>query len=210
MPLNVAHGVHCRAMRLFIGIALSDTAREEIAQLVAQVAPTVHGWHWSSAESWHITLQFLGETAAEACACVVDRMRTVQAAAVRVNPGGPGVFERAGIFYLDVPLTAELAALQRAVTEATAHCGFVAEARPYRPHITLARIQKGLRTKEQDGSGGPEDPKSDRGLLRLRKSLPKGPWLTPFTVGEFLLYRSFPDVGSARYEVLARFALSNP
>lgn len=196
-------------MRLFIGIPLSDTARAEIAKVVQQVAPALHAWRWSSAESWHITLQFLGETTAEACTCLEARMRAVQAERVRVELGDPGVFERAGIFYLDVPLTAELAALQRAVTEGTARCGFVAEARPYHPHITLARVQKGLRGKGGNGKNAAESPASKHALFRLRQGLPEKLQFTAFAAGEFLLYRSFPELGSARYEVLARFALSN-
>jgi 2'-5' RNA ligase len=184
-------------MRLFFGIPLNDATRGEIAALVAQIAPEVEGWRWSSVESWHITLQFLGETTAKACACVVERMGGIEAAAVPVEPGGLGIFDPGGVFYLEVALTAELAVLQQAVTEATARCGFAAEARPYHPHITLARVEKGVRGNIGGGSA----------LRMLRGRLPEGTRFTASVVREFLLYESFPDPGGSRYEARGRFAL---
>jgi RNA 2',3'-cyclic 3'-phosphodiesterase len=184
-------------MRLFTGIPLNNATRGEIAALVARIAPRVEGWRWSAVESWHITLQFLGETTAKACACVVERMGAIEAAAVPVEPGGFGVFDPGGVFYVEVALTAELAVLQLAVTEATARCGFATEARPYHPHITLARVQNGARG----------NPAAGRAWHLLRERLPEGTRFTASVAREFVLYESFPDPGGSRYEARGRFAL---
>ena len=107
------------------------------------------GLRWTAPESWHITLQFLGNATAEQLQCLTARLGEVRSAAVAVQLGELGCFDRAGVFFVDVAVTPELAALERSVVAATSRCGFVAEARPFHPHITLARA-KGAGDEERD------------------------------------------------------------
>ncbi len=95
------------------------------------------GLRWSAPESWHITLQFLGNT--PQYECIVARLRELRSPPVPIQLEGLGFFERAGVFFAGVGLTPELQALQQRVTAATGLCGFIPETRPYHPHITLAR-----------------------------------------------------------------------
>jgi 2'-5' RNA ligase len=80
--------------------------------------------------------------------------------------------------------------LQERVTAATQPCGFVPEARPYQPHITLAR-GKGQR----------------RDLGELKAKIRRQPDFTRFVAREFLLYESFLSPAGSRYEVRERFTL---
>jgi len=84
----------------------------------------------------------------------------------------------------------ELLLLQERVTAATRPCGFAPEARPYQPHITLARA-KGQR----------------RGLGELTAKIRRQPDFTRFAAPEFLLYESFLSTAGARYEIRERFSL---
>ena len=84
----------------------------------------------------------------------------------------------------------ELLLLQERVTAATRPCGFAPEARPYQPHITLARAK---------------DQKSNLGDLKAK--IRRQPDFTRFVAYEFLLYESFLTSAGARYEVRERFPL---
>lgn len=180
-----------RGMRLFVAVPLADVVKDELSAISARLKSGSDGLRWSAAESWHLTLQFLGKTGADQFACVVARLRAVRAAAVPVALEGLGCFDRAGVFFAGVQLAPELITLQQQVTAATAECGFLAEERDYHPHITLARTRRGER----------------HGLRELKTNLQVEPHFTHFVAREFLLYESFLGPGGSRYEVRERFAL---
>lgn len=180
-------------MRLFIGIPLADAVARELSALCGRLRAGTDGLRWSAPESWHITLQFLGSTTEEQYACVAGRLSEIRSAPVRVRLGGVDVFERAGIFHVEVELTDELVALQRQVTAHTMPCGFEPEDRSYRPHITLARAK---------GDAG------RRQLKKMKERVKAQPQFLPFIAREFLLYESHLGAGGSKYEVRGRFALA--
>ena len=181
-------------MRLFVGIALDGEATAALRSVRERFAAAGGEVRWASEATWHVTLQFLGEASAEQAACVVERLRTITAERVPVRLSGMGFFERAGVFYAGVALTPGLLALQQKVTAATRGCGFVAEARAYHPHITLAKA-KG---------------RNPRGLDGLRRAVERAKLAlsSEFVAGEYLLYESFPGQEGSRYEVRERFGLN--
>jgi len=180
-------------MRLFVGLPLASEVLNELSEVVARLKAQQDGLRWTTPESWHITLQFLGNTDQKHCECVLARLEEIHAAPVQVRLGDLGFFERAGVFFVDVVSTAELVELAGRVTAATAKCGFEAEARPYHPHITLARA-KG------DGRSG--------ALKALQHRVRQGLRFTGFSVTEFLLYESRTLPEGAKYEVRGRFRLA--
>ncbi|MGA7521577.1 MAG: RNA 2',3'-cyclic phosphodiesterase [Acidobacteriaceae bacterium] len=202
-------------MRLFIGIALDEEAKSALEAVRERLGgPSSHesDLRWPSPESWHVTLQFLGQTSEEAARCVAEKLGTVRAERVPVRIAELGFFERAGVFWAGVALTPELLALQQKVVAATRGCGFVPEDRAYRPHITLARVK---------GRGGARTMGSALSLLRKavqrahpvrephadKDGAPGGWVLAEFVAGEFVLYESFPGPEGSRYEVRERWAL---
>ena len=128
-------------MRLFVGIPPASEVLNELSEAVARLRLPQDGLRWTTPESWHITLQFLGNTDQQHCDCVLERLKEIRAAKFEVRLGELGFFDRAGVFFLDVVPSADLVELAKRVTAATAKCGFAAEARPYHPHITLARAK---------------------------------------------------------------------
>lgn len=190
-------------MRLFVGIPLADRVSQELAALCGRLHADAPELRWSAPESWHITLQFLGSGSAGQLDCLTLRLAEVGSTPVPVRLGNLGIFDRAGIFLVAVERTPELQKLQQRVMQATAQCGFVAEERPYLPHITLARAKgdgrRQLRRVQERQAGKPaaSDPTGAGGF-------------TPFTATEFLLYESHLGPGGAKYEVKARFALNGP
>lgn len=171
---------------------MPDAVIAKLAATCDRLRLNAGGLRWSSAESWHITLQFLGNATAEQLACLAARLAEVRAAPLPVRLGGLGVFDRAGVFFAEVEVTPELAALQKRVIAATAQCGFQTEDRPYHPHITLARAK---------GDGG------KRQLRGLKASAQGPPAFPPFLAHEFLLYESHLGAGGSKYEVRARFSM---
>jgi 2'-5' RNA ligase len=179
-------------MRLFVGIPMAAAVIDELSTISLQLRSKEDGLRWQTPESWHITLQFLGNTSREQYECAAAQLRTLNMPPVPIRLEGLSAFNRAGILIAAVTLTPELLLLQERVTTATAHCGFVAETRPYQPHITLPR-----------GKGKGQQP----GLLALKIKLRHQPVFTRFSAREFLLYESFLGPAGSHYEVRERFSL---
>ncbi len=130
-------------MRLFVGIALDDAMVRELKAMAARLRSSsgtaAAGLRWTAPESWHITLQFLGNALTEQFDCLSARLGEVRSAAVPVELGAISCFDCAGVLFADVHATPAMAALAERVVAATSRCGFQAETRPFHPHITLAR-----------------------------------------------------------------------
>jgi 2'-5' RNA ligase len=187
-----------RVLRLFLGIPLSTATANDLTVAVNQLRskvnePAPDSLRWSVAESWHITLQFLGSTTQQQYDCVIARLRELHHPRVPIELGIIDTFDRIGVLFADVRVTPQLLTLQQAVTAATAPCGFTPEERPYHPHITLAR-RKGK-------SGGRE-------FRDLKSQIHHQPILASFTAEFFILYESIPTPEGSRYEVRERFMLS--
>lgn len=177
-------------MRLFIGIPLSPEVTQQLVDCAERLKRSGDDLRWSAPESWHITLQFLGNTSPSQYDCLTASLRRIHAKHFDVRLDGTGFFDRAGIFYVDVPPTPQLTALQRQVVAATQPCGFEPEDRPYHPHITLARNKA-----------------HTQGLRQLKSHPGVPPQFSPFTAHEFLLYESHLNPRGSRYEVRERFPL---
>jgi len=185
-------------MRLFVGIPLADLVARELGNVIARLREgesTRPGsrLRWTAPESWHITLQFLGNAAPEQLECLKARLGEVRGGAFPVELGELGCFDRAGVFFADVSVTPELSALERSVVASTSCCGFAAEMRPFHPHVTLARAKGQARGAE---------------LRALNSKVRSQPAFTRFTATEFVLYESHLGAGGARYEARLRVQLA--
>jgi RNA 2',3'-cyclic 3'-phosphodiesterase len=184
-----------QVLRLFIGIPLAAATASDLATVVNRIRSNAsEHLRWSAPESWHITLQFLGSTTLQQYECVTAHLRELRYRPVQIRLGTLDTFDRAGVFFVDVPVTPELQALQQAVAAATAPCGFTPEMRPYHPHITLAR---------RKGKGG------GRELRNLKLQIDPPPRFSSFTAESFVLYESIPTPEGSRYEIREEFSLGD-
>lgn len=179
-------------MRLFVGIALSPEVIEVLERLTKSLRTTGDQLRWTSTETWHITLQFLGETSAERYQCIVRNLAAIRAHEVPIWMSGTGIFDRAGVFWAGVTVSPELRLLEKAVRAASSGCGFISEDRPYHPHVTLARAKGDDRVRE---------------LRALQSRVKEQVGLPAFRASEFLLYESFLGSAGTRHEVRERFQL---
>ncbi len=180
-------------MRLFTGLALPPPIAEELLSFTLRLRAADDGLRWSAMESWHVTVQFLGAATGEQYDCLVSQLRQLESAAVPVGIRGSGFFDRAGIFYAGVEISPQLASLHQLTMTRSAACGFQPESRPYRPHITLARVR---------------GRKQGRPLQELKTRLLRPLGSLSFTAAELLLYESIPGPAGSAYVVRECFALT--
>lgn len=159
-------------VRLFVAVTPPDTVLDAVARLRRPARP---GVRWTTREQWHVTLRFLGEVDDPAPVVAALDRAVLPAAEARIGPR-VGLLGR-GVVMLPV---AGLDGLAAAVVAATAGIGEPVGDRPFRGHLTLARVRRG-------GSA--------RGLLGEELD-------RTFAVREVALVRSHLGAGPARYEVL--------
>ena len=166
--------------RLFFAIVPDEGGRARLAELAAAPAHAAGG-RASAPDTLHLTVVFVGTVRAADVATVRDAGDSVTWEAHDLALDTLGAFARAGIAWA-APARAPdaLARINRGLVGELAARGVATEARPYRPHVTLARLRKGARAGPVEG----------------------GPALEPFTADEVTLYRSRLSPRGARYEPL--------
>jgi RNA 2',3'-cyclic 3'-phosphodiesterase len=147
-------------MRLFVGVDINAEVVERIADCldelrrrVAQRAPRAR-ISWVRPDHLHVTVRFIGdasetqatEIAASLSATLpLDPFEAIFAGIGAFPPHGPPRVLWAGIGAGVEPFVA----LEREVTARLDACGIPPEERPYRPHVTIARVREpaGLRAR---------------------------------------------------------------
>jgi len=123
-------------VRLFVCVRPPDDVLDRLDEVIARCRPgSSGGVRWADRSTWHVTLHFLGE--------VADPDPVVEALAGLTLPAveaelGPAV-ELLGRRVVSAPITG-LEGLAHTVQSAVAHLGEHREDRPFRGHVTLARL----------------------------------------------------------------------
>src|SRR5262245_59234373 len=139
-------------MRLFVAIDLDPDIRERVARFtegLQNLAPSVR---WTTSESWHITLKFIGEVSSEIAEKVKDQLEKVTTAAIDIQFRGTGFFptpRSARVFWAGINADSRLVALAEAVDRLVGAIGIPFEERPFTPHLTLARSGSGRPTRQK-------------------------------------------------------------
>jgi 2'-5' RNA ligase len=185
--LNVCASVG--EMRVFVGITPPPAAIDDLVARWAIAHPP--SGRVTPVESWHVTLEFVGEVDPDELAAVRTGLAQLAAdsPAVRLRLAGAGTFGRivwAGVSG-ELDLLAGIAATVRRVTADA--LGAEPESRPFRGHLTLARDVRDAREclEVLDGYRGPS-----------------------WTVDELQLFSSEPGAGprgSPHYTVIGRWPL---
>lgn len=136
-------------MRLFFAIELADHLRAALDHAIAPLRAAEPGLAWVSPAKLHLTMKFLGEVSeadaprlAAAADAVAARHRSFE-----MTLGGVGAFpnfRRARVVRIGVAADPRLELLHHDLEVACAEAGFEVEGRPFRPHITLARVRTPL------------------------------------------------------------------
>ena len=160
-------------IHLFVGLALPEALRDTLSMLERGIPDA----RWIESDNYHVTLRFIGEVAGDRAEDVDSALVAVRARPFALSLAGVGHFGKlrkarsvwAGVEANDA---AEPAPGRRRNPPSCAP-GFPAEARRFRPHVTLARIR---------GETGHHVANflSEHGDFRA----------PPFEVGNFTLYES--------------------
>lgn len=138
-------------MRLFLALELPSATADEIHSAVAPMREAEPGLAWVPAHKLHLTLKFLGDADER-------RVEALVAAAERVAAGhrpfeldlaGASAFpnfRRPRVVWLGVASEPRLELLHHDAELAAADVGYEVEGRPFRPHVTLARVRMPLPT----------------------------------------------------------------
>jgi 2'-5' RNA ligase len=169
-------------------MSLTEQARQEIVARLPKLPGRQVPPH-----NWHFTLRFLGDTEPPVRELLIAELRKAHlGSAFSIRFGGLGAFprpKRARIIWLGVDEGAErLSSLAGSVESAVRRAGFAAEERPFKPHLTLSRIEP-TRSVADVLTGQP--------ALNVR-----------MPVREIALVRSELGTGPAEYQILDRFSLA--
>lgn len=130
-------------IRLFVALPVPAPVSERLQALPRKGLDA----HWTAADDLHITLRFLGEVQPGLLPAIGEALAKVRRPAFHVEMQGLGTFSgRRPVLWAAVQSTRKLTALAGDINEVLAPLGFEMPNKPFRPHITLARLQqpKGL------------------------------------------------------------------
>lgn len=134
------------AVRTFIALPLAPVVAAQVAEWVAHLRSTQpDGLKWTLPEAWHFTLAFLGaihqgdlDRVKHCCGLAAGQHEpfTIGLGALGIFPGhGKG-----RVLWLGLSQgKEEMMSLQQDLAAALLDNGFILEARPFVPHLTLAR-----------------------------------------------------------------------
>jgi 2'-5' RNA ligase len=140
-------------VRLFIAINLPEATRREIAAATAPLRESAPELTWVRETHLHLTIKFLGEQPAERVEEIKSSILTVAARHRELTMGLSGIgafpnFRRARVVWMGVAQEPRLELLHHDIEVACDGLGVEMEGRPFRPHLTLARV-KGIQPEER-------------------------------------------------------------
>lgn len=179
-------------MRLFIALDIPAEVRAGLTKYMERARALSAEARWARVEGLHVTLKFLGHVDDAVVEQIKATLASIKAAPFEVKFTGVGFFPNpnaARVFWAGVDGGNNLPRLASSIDAATEKLGFSREAKPYHPHLTLARA-------------------SSRPLRGLKPLLDGPlPQFGTMTAREFFLYLSQPQKGGSKYTKLERFGL---
>jgi 2'-5' RNA ligase len=184
-------------VRLFVAINLLPELRRSVLDATEPLRQSAPDLAWVGEPRLHLTLKFLGEQPDERLREIKDVLASVTGRhrELVMNIGGIGAFpnfRRARVVWIGVAQDPRLELLHHDVEVACESIGFEVEGRPFRPHLTLARVKTPLSEEKA------------RELSRLAK---RTDYRTDFIVRSVDLMRSEPSPTGSMYTTLVSAAL---
>ncbi len=187
-------------MRLFFAVLLDDHTRQRVALVQESMKRALAGQRisWVKEENLHLTLRFLGEQDEKGLRQAIETGQSVagQHSRFRFVVRGAGVFpdvRRARVLWVGVEEPVEpLYQLAHHLERELRQRGFPPEDKPFRSHITLARIK---------------EPPPGQVVQRLIESLPREP-LGDVEVRSFVLMQSVLHPNGSLYTPVHEFPLA--
>lgn len=177
-------------IRLFVGLELPEEMRLRLSGLCRGVPRA----RWVNAESFHLTVRFIGEVDEGRFDDIHMALSRIQAPSFELTLDGVATFgkeQAPHTLWVGVQRNEALASLHAKVDRALVSIGFEPESRKYSPHVTLARLK--------------EAPPLRLGAFVAEHSLFRA---GPAPIDHFVLFSSFLSRSGAIYEPEARYPLA--
>jgi 2'-5' RNA ligase len=184
-------------MRLFFAIPVSRTIRDLVSESLDNSGLGDPPWRWIPPANYHLTLKFLGETDEK---LIPDVERAARSTTGMIEPftilfgpfgGFPSLRRPRVLFYGIERGMSELKGLAGKLEGNLEHLGFEKERRPFKAHLTLARIKRPVPAHIRERLG----------------SVPALPSDARQVVDRFVLMRSHLGKRGAMYEELSSYPL---
>lgn len=153
------------------------------------------GARWHAPEALHLTLRFFGEVREETAAELDEALAAIRVDPFEMSLTGVGAFGEGSdvrAVWAGVEPNEALNQLAFRCESAARRVGLTAEARPYRPHVTLAYLRR-------------PDPVRVAGWIAEHNLLHS----PPFTVSWFGLWSSWLSKDGSRYELERDYPLNS-
>jgi 2'-5' RNA ligase len=185
-------------VRLFLAINLDPAVRRAIVEAAAPLRAVAPDLAWVSEPQLHFTVKFLGEQPDDLAPRLADALREVgeRNRTIAVEIGGIGAFpnfRRPRVVWIGVTPEPKLELLHHDVESTCEALGLPVDGKPFRPHLTLARV------KPRSG-----DPRMLRELARVA---PDVDYVEEIVITTVDLMASELTTAGSRYRVLASVPL---
>jgi 2'-5' RNA ligase len=164
-------------LRLFVAWPLPEAVSRELGRVVAPLRARLPTASWPRAESLHLTFAFLGDTQPDRLpeiASALDRCGGFAPPEIRLE--GIGVFpdeRRPRVAWIGIEPQGPGVEIAAVVRRELGAAGVAFDAKPFRPHLTIARIKAPWRASD---------------VAALRQAF-QG-WTSPATLDRIVLYSS--------------------
>ncbi|MBR7827293.1 RNA 2',3'-cyclic phosphodiesterase [Actinospica sp. MGRD01-02] len=130
-------------MRLFVAVVPPRPVLLELRAALSTLPHTDGNLRWRHPESWHITLAFLGDVPRETLPELTERLARAasRATPMELSVAGGGQFDSRVLWAGVQGDRDRLGRLSETVAAAARRCRLKIDDRPYRPHVTLARVR---------------------------------------------------------------------
>lgn len=179
-------------MRVFIAVPLTDEAKEPVKEAIIALKKNLRrkDYRWVPFGHYHITLEFLGNIPVLDVPQIEEVMKRIacDSAPFSVDIGPVGLFPnptKARLLVVEVTVNDRLKRLQAQLSAALKQAGYEVETRKFRPHITVARMNKPV-SHLPEPENGPE-----KRLTAVTNA-----------VDRMHLYHSDPQPGGVVYTIL--------
>jgi len=150
--------------RTFIALMIPSDWTDYLGAISRELAPKMRGLSWVRAENIHITLRFLGDlddpAVQRVCDSVVRDAGGAASPQARLGPIGafPNLARPRVVWVGLAEGEGAVSALASTTNDALQRGGFGAPDKPFRPHLTLARVREGARGLEALREAAPPPP----------------------------------------------------